>query len=53
MPISIVHKFLDKVSPTHAGQARSFVESLLAKLGPLGAKTARATTIELMKSRHG
>lgn len=51
--IGIVHKFLDKMSPKHSGQARSFVESLLAKLGPLGAKTAKATTIEEMKSRHG
>lgn len=51
--IGIVHKYLDKVSPLHAGQARSFVESLLAKLGPLGAKTAKATTIEEMRSRHG
>lgn len=51
--IGIVHKFLGNVSPMHAGQARSFVESLLAKLGPLGAKTAKATTIEEMKSRHG
>ena len=51
--IGIVHKFLDNVSPKHAGQARSFVESMLAKLGPLGAKTAKATTIEEMKSRHG
>ena len=51
--IGIVHKYLDKVSPLHSGQARSFVESLLAKLGPLGAKTAKATTIEEMKSRHG
>ncbi|QTL02213.1 DUF4297 domain-containing protein [Aquabacter sp. L1I39] len=51
--IGIVHKYLDKVSPLHAGQARSFVESLLAKLGPLGAKTAKATTIDEMRSRHG
>lgn len=51
--IGIVHKYLDKVSPSHAGQARSFVESLLAKLGPLGAKTAKATTIDEMRSRHG
>lgn len=51
--IGIVHKYLDKVSPAHAGQARSFVESLLAKLGPLGAKTAKATTLEEMRSRHG
>jgi len=51
--IGIVHKYLHKVSPIHAGQARSFVESLLAKLGPLGAKTAKATTIEEMRSRHG
>lgn len=51
--IGIVHRFLDSMSPKHAGQARSFVESLLAKIGPLGTKTAKATTIEEMKSRHG
>lgn len=51
--IGVVHTFLDKMSPKHSGQARSFVESLLAKLGPLGAKTAKATTIAEMKSRHG
>ncbi|WP_454818942.1 dsDNA nuclease domain-containing protein [Labrys neptuniae] len=51
--IGIVHKYLDQVSPTHAGQARSFVESLLAKLGPLGAKTTKATTLDEMRSRHG
>jgi len=51
--IGIVHKYLDKVSPLHAGQARSFVESLLAKLGPLGAKTTKATTLDEMRSRHG
>lgn len=51
--IGIVHNFLNRVSPMHAGQAKSFVESLLAKLGPLGAKTAKATTIEEMKSRQG
>lgn len=51
--IGIVHKYLDKVSPMHAGQARSFVESLLAKLGPLGAKTTKATTLDEMRSRHG
>lgn len=51
--IGVVHKYLDKVSPVHAGQARSFVESLLAKLGPLGAKTAKATTLDEMRSRHG
>jgi len=51
--IGIVHKYLDKVSPVHAGQARSFVESLLAKLGPLGAKTTKASTLDEMRSRHG
>jgi len=51
--IGIVHKYLDRVSPLHAGQARAFVESLLAKLGPLGAKTAKARTIEEMSARHG
>jgi len=51
--IGLVHNFLADTSPQHAGQARSFVESLLAKLGPLGAKTAKATSIEDMKARHG
>ncbi|WP_249693014.1 dsDNA nuclease domain-containing protein [Stappia sp. WLB 29] len=51
--IGVVHNYLHKVSPPHAGQARSFVESLLAKLAPLGAKTAKTTTIEEIKSRHG
>lgn len=51
--IGIVHKYLDTVSPMHAGQARSFVESLLAKLGPLGAKTTKAATLDEMRSRHG
>ncbi|WP_426315681.1 dsDNA nuclease domain-containing protein [Methylobacterium fujisawaense] len=45
--------FLTKRSPKHAGQAQSFVESLLAKIAPLGAKTSTCSTFEEMKSQHG
>jgi len=51
--IGKAHAFLAKRSPSHAGQAQSFVESLLAKLGPLGANTAICKTFEETKSRHG
>ncbi|KQP58987.1 dsDNA nuclease domain-containing protein [Methylobacterium sp. Leaf112] len=47
------HSFLVRRSPKHAGQAQSFVDSLLAKIGPLGAKTATCSTFEGMKSQHG
>jgi hypothetical protein len=51
--IGKAHAFLVKRSPRHAGQAQSFVEGLLAKLGPLGAKTAVCKNFEEMKSQHG
>jgi hypothetical protein len=51
--IGRAHAFLAKRSRRHAGQARSLVEGLLAKLGPLGAKTATCKTFDEMKSRHG
>lgn len=47
------HVFLLKRSPRHAGQAQSFVESLLAKLGPLGAKTMTCKSFDEMKAQHG
>lgn len=37
--VGVVHGFLEQRSPRHAGQARSLVESLLARIGPLGART--------------
>lgn len=51
--IGKAHSFLANRSPRHAGQARSFVEGLLARLGPLGAKTAVCKTFDEMKSQHG
>ncbi|MCE7914889.1 MAG: DUF4297 domain-containing protein [Nitrosomonas sp. PRO4] len=51
--IGLVHKFLEQRSPRHAGQARSLVESLLAKIGPLGAKTATCNTFKDMKNQRG
>jgi hypothetical protein len=51
--VGLVHKFLEKRSPRHAGQARSLVESLLAKIGPLGAKTANCKSFEDMRAQRG
>ncbi|CAO4150728.1 CD-NTase associated protein 4-like DNA endonuclease domain-containing protein [Methylorubrum thiocyanatum] len=51
--IGKAHAFLAKRSPKHAGQSQSFVDSLLAKIGPLGTKTAKCSTFEEMKSQHG
>lgn len=44
------HAFLLKRSPQHAGQAQPFVESLLAKLGPLGTKTVKCKSFDEMKA---
>ena len=51
--IGCAHKFLLSRSPKHAGQAQSLVESLLVKLGPLGAKTAACKNFDEMRSQHG
>ncbi|EHP87722.1 dsDNA nuclease domain-containing protein [Methylorubrum extorquens] len=51
--IGKAHAFLAKRSPKHAGQSQSFVDSLLAKIGPLGTRTAKCSTFEEMKSQHG
>ncbi len=51
--IGLVHKFLEKRSPRHAGQARSLLESLLAKIGPLGAKTAICKTFDDLQNQRG
>jgi Cap4 dsDNA endonuclease len=37
--VGVAHSFLLARSAPHAGQARALVETLLAKVGPLGAKT--------------
>jgi hypothetical protein len=51
--VGLVHKFLEQRSPRHAGQARSLVDSLLAKVGPLGAKTDTCKTFEDMRNQRG
>ena len=48
-----VHDFLQKRSPAHANQARSLVDALLAKIGPLGAKTDKCKSFDQLKSRQG
>lgn len=48
-----VHSFLSKRSPKHANQAHSLVESLLAKIGPLGAKTDKCFDVEQLIERQG
>ncbi len=51
--LGIAHKFLLGRSARHAGQARSLVDTLLAKVGPLGAKTDTCKSFTDMKARHG
>lgn len=51
--VGLVHKFLEQRSPRHAGQARSLVESLLVKIGPLGARTTTCKTFEDIRNKQG
>lgn len=51
--IGLVHKFLEERSPRHAGQARSLVDSLLAKIGPLGSKTTTCRTFKDIRNQRG
>ncbi len=51
--VGVAHSFLLARSPPHAGQARALVETLLAKVGPLGAKTVSCTTFEEMRAQRG
>ena len=49
----MVHAFLLKKSERHAGQARALVDSLLAKIAPLGAKTVTCKNFTEMRSERG
>lgn len=51
--IGVVANFLDKRSPRHAGQARALVDSLMAKIGPLGTRTDVCKTFDEMKAMRG
>lgn len=45
--------FLSKRSASHAGQAKSLVDALLAEIGPLGAKTASCSSFEELREQRG
>lgn len=45
--------FLSKRSERHAGQAKSLVDALLAKIGPLGAKTDSCASFDELRQQHG
>lgn len=51
--VGLAHAFLEKRSARHAGQARALVDALLAKIGPLGAKTDTCHTFEDMRQQRG
>ncbi len=51
--IGAVVIFLNERSPRHAGQAQALVEALLAKVGPLGAKTDSCPSFEELKKERG
>jgi hypothetical protein len=51
--VGLAHQFLEKRSKRHAGQARALVDALLAKIGPLGAKTDTCHTFEDMRRERG
>ena len=51
--IGQAHQFIEGRSPTHAGQARSFVDALMAIIGPLGAKTDTCHDFEQLCELHG
>jgi hypothetical protein len=45
--------FLLERSPRHAGQARALVDALLAKIGPLGARTDHCKTMDQLRAQRG
>lgn len=51
--IGTVVMFLNSRSPRHAGQAQALVEALLAKVGPLGAKTNSCASFDELKKERG
>lgn len=51
--VGAVHKFLLTRSPRHAGQAKSLVDALLVKIGPLGGKTDTCKTFDEIRAQHG
>ncbi len=51
--IGLVHSFLSSRSKRHAGQAESFVDALLIRIGPLGAKTDTCKSFDEIRVQHG
>lgn len=51
--IGYIYNYLNSVSPKHAGQAGSFFQSIMMKLGPLSSNTRKARTVDEMKTMHG
>ncbi len=49
----LVVSFLTERSPRHAGQASALVDALLAKIGPLGAKTDTCSTFDELRKERG
>ena len=49
----LVLAFLTERSLRHAGQAGALVDSLLAKIGPLGAKTKTCSTFGMLRKERG
>ncbi len=51
--IGLASKFLTSRSPRHAGQAQAFIESLITKISPLGARTDTCKSFEKMRQQRG
>ncbi len=51
--LGIAHAFLKSRSPHHANQAGSLVDALLAKVGPLGAKTDSCISFAELRRERG
>jgi hypothetical protein len=51
--IGHAYQFLEKRSPKHSGQARSFVDALMAIISPLGSKTDTCSTFDELCDLHG
>lgn len=51
--VGVVHRFLQRRSPRHAGQAEALVDALLVKISPLGSKTKSCTTFEDIRRERG
>ena len=51
--VGLVFKFLSTRSPRHANQASALVDALMARIGPLGAKTDSCSRFEELRRERG